>query len=264
MGQNVPIASITTNRTLSIDDDLTGLAQSIRDNGLQVPVLVNYDMVLIDGLRRIEAAKMLGQVTIEVVKVTLYLPALSWLRKAREHGVEARELTPRRIWEIYSVVRPLMNISKSQAMRTKKTLQGVKVGNRQDLVDALGIEKEAYLQVVTQLYRTAEEPTSKRGKIAREAVKILEEGKLTPYMAIDYLRRRTSNTGTGDADEQLQALRVASAALNGIRFGFMKLGTINPDITPEDVKDIVRDFRRFRRTLHQLIHQLDREQESDE
>lgn len=261
MGQYIKISSIVVKRELAPDDDITELAKSINDTGMQIPVLLTHGNQLIDGLRRIEALRMLGQDTVEVVVANTYRPAVSWLRRAREYGVQTRPLTSRRIWELYSMCRPLMNISRSQLMKGTQHGTGIRVGGRGEFCRALGIEKEGYLQAITQVYKMALEPSGK-GTLARELVAAIDNGQMTPYMAVDRLRRYNRLGDITGATEQVQALRTATSALTGIAFGLSKLGPLNPEVTAPDIDEVLNDMRRFRRTLQGVIHQLEKEQDT--
>lgn len=139
---------------------------------------------------------------------------------------------------------------------------GIRVGGRREFIDALSIDKEAYLQAVSYVYKTAQEPTAK-GVLAREMVQAMDAGVLTPYQASTRVRAFDKEQGaiTG-AEEQLASLRTATSALNGIAFGFSNLGAPNKDLPSQDIDDVLRDLRRFRKTLQKLIHQLEKEQDS--
>jgi ParB family chromosome partitioning protein len=70
-------------KTINIDDiviksriredlgDIDALAKSIGEFGLMSPILVNKKLVLLSGLRRIEACKKLGQTQIKALLVNL-------------------------------------------------------------------------------------------------------------------------------------------------------------------------------------------------
>lgn len=262
MAQNVSIGTISTRRTLEPEDDISDLAEHIRDSGLQIPVLVNQNYELIDGLRRIEAVRSLGNTTIDVVPVTLFGPAVTWLERARVHGVHARPLSPRRIWEMYRAVVPLISLSRSQQMRGSSHGRGVHVDGRERFRKATGIESESYFQAVTQLYRMAREDDV-RGDIAREAVELVERGQLSIYMSLDYVRRRVTAPGNIiKADQQLPMFDNIVSTLAGISYSLSQLGPIDQSIPREKLTDIATELRSFRRTLFQLINQLEKEQDS--
>lgn len=261
MGKTAPIEAIATDRTLDPGDDLTKLAESIRSDGLQVPVLVNQEYELIDGLRRLEAVRSLGNADVEVVAVTLLQPAMAWIKRAREHGVEAKPLTPRRIWELYSAVQPIVKATRSHLSRGTRHGRGVNLNARQAFVEATGIDGESRLQVITQTYRTALVDGHK-GELGREALKRMESGEFTPYMAVDYVRRNLSRGEVVATTEQQAILTSVATTLNGVGFGIAQLGTLDPAINAKAYPDIHRDLTKFRRALYQLIRQLEKEQDT--
>jgi len=258
MGQRVPLSSIWTNRALDPDDDISKLAEHINDSGLQVPILVSSDYILIDGLRRLKAVASLDQTTIEVVAVNLFDQAMAWIKRAREHGVEARPLVPRRIAELYAACRPLMNLSRSLKMRGVQYGTGVRVGGRPSFLDAIGLESESYLQAVTQIYRMAERDDDK-GRWARDMLPLVDNETVSPYMALDYVRRRTEKGNVVKLEEQRLVVMNTRAALTGILYSLRQLGPLDPELN-RDTEGLIDDLRRMRRTLHQLINRLTKEQ----
>src|ERR1700690_145444 len=78
---NIPVSKILPNpdqpRTIFDEKKLAGLAQSIKENGLVQPVVVEQvgeEYILVDGERRWRGVKMLGRGTIEAT-----------MRKASNH-----------------------------------------------------------------------------------------------------------------------------------------------------------------------------------
>lgn len=261
MERTVPIDSIVVNRTLEPGDDVTQLAEHIRDSGLQVPLLVNQNYELIDGLRRLEALRSLGFTAVHVVPVTMFLPAATWIERAREHGVLAKPLSPRRIWQLYSACLPLISVSRSHEMRGKKHGRGVSINGRERFLEASGVHSESFLQAVIQTYRLAEEKST-RGELARQAIVLMERGSISPYGAVDYVKRRQEQGAITGAKDQLALLENTVHALSGINFSIRRLGVLDSEITNQQLDPILREFRNFRRILHQLIHSLEKEKDS--
>lgn len=261
MERTVPIASISVNRTLEPGDDVTELADHIRDSGLVIPVLVNQNYELIDGLRRLEALRMLGFTAVHVTPVTLFGPAATWIQRAREHGVLAKPLSPRRVWHLYSMCQPLINVSRSQAQRGTKHGKGAHVNGRERFIEATGIRGESWLQAVVQTYRMTLEQSA-RGELARQAAALVDRGDLSAYGAPEWIKRRYNAGNITEAEDQLALLQNTAHTLNGIAFGFKRLAELHQDVTTEQLTPILKDFRTFRRTLHQLIHTLEKDKDS--
>ncbi len=64
---------VPVKRRQTLDEaKVTGLAEDIIDNGLKIPIQVRRDKeryVLVEGLHRLEAARALGEATIEALVV---------------------------------------------------------------------------------------------------------------------------------------------------------------------------------------------------
>jgi hypothetical protein len=258
LGQELLITDIRINRQLDPDDDLTALAAHISEHGVMIPILVDHEYRLIDGLRRIRAIESLGQTTIDVVAVALHPPAMAWIGRARQHGVEARPLTPRRIWQLYQATRPLIDATRAQVTRGTQHGRGVRFAGREGFLKATGIDSESYLQAVTQIFRTSEED-SRKGQAAREVIDLVDSGGMSPYMALEHVRQRMSIGDIVDAPDQERVLTTVTSTLNGIEYGLSKLGLLSPDFDAAVLKDVMADLTRFRRTLNRLVKQLDKE-----
>lgn len=261
MERTVPISSIVANRTLEPGDDVTELAEHIRVHGLQIPLLVDQNYVLIDGLRRLEALRSLGDTAVHVTPVTMFLPAATHIQRAREHGVLAKPLTPRRIWQLYSACLPLISVSRSHEMKGKRHGRGVSINGRERFLEATGVHSESYLQAVIQTFRLAEEKST-RGELARQAIVLMERGSISAYGAVDYVKQRQEQGAIVGAADQLALLRNTVHALSGINFSLRRLGGLDEAITRQELDPIVRDLRNFRRVLYQLIHLLEKEKDS--
>lgn len=262
MGQRVNLIKIKTDRDLDPGDDISVLTKHINDSGLQVPILVDHNLNLIDGLRRLEAVRSLGHTTIEVNVTSMYPQACMWLKQAREHGTEARPLVPQRIWEIYRQLAPLMNITRSHAQRGRKKGQPPKIGlgGRPALVDALGLPSESPLQAITQVYRAAEEDPTERGDRAREAVVRVNDGSMTIYSAVDHMRMTKGLYGeVVSVHAQRVAFKSLVANLNGLGHGMDQLGQLNPSLTTREIEDWLRSLKTSRRRLATFIHLVEEE-----
>jgi ParB-like nuclease domain len=265
VARTLPIEMIIVDRELEPGDDVSTLAEDIAQSGLQVPILLDGDYVLIDGLRRLEAVRTLGQTEVEVVATSMFPVACEYLTRAREHGVGAKQLTTRRTWQIYQRMRVILQITKSHLItgRPKGATAKSSAGGRPMLAKALGYRSEAPLQAITHVYRYAEEKVaSRRSERAREAVALLEEGSLSVYGAVDYIDRVDGLQGDiTKYQEQKDAIEAAINALRGLMFGLFRLGPLDPKFPVEEAQKLSKDlvnlrgqFYRFVRTFNEEIN----------
>lgn len=262
MGQRLNLSEIITDRVLDPNDDLSPLAKHINDSGLQIPILVTPNNHLVDGLRRLGATRSLGQSTIETQAVSLYPHACAWLKKTREHGVEALPLTPYRIWEIFKALQPLASITKSYVQSGRKRGQRHKfpTGGRPMLADALGLSSESPLQAITQVFRAAEEDPTERGDKAREAAARLREGTTTIYMAAEATRLKPKiNSDLATPTAQRNALRNMTTSLGALGHVMEQFAPLSRALRKEEIEDWLTSLRKSRRKLATFIHQLEEE-----
>lgn len=260
MGRTVTLDSITVDRVLHDGDDIQALAGSIKKVGLKVPILVGPDYELIDGLRRLEALRSLGETEVEVVATSMYPVACDTIDKARVHGVEALPLTGERIWELTTALQPLLQITKSHYARGRPKVQGSRTsaGGRPLLAKALGLRSEAYLQAVTQVHRALSDP--EKGAKAAEALELIDEGKLTYYGAIDFMKKVTGLPGRIiKMSEQQALLGSATASLHGTIKALNQLGPLDKKFPRDEVEGRLSELTLIRTRLGKFIKLLNEE-----
>lgn len=186
MTRRVPISDLVpaNGRTCKLDDQqLTELAASIRDGAMRNPILVFENMngtsfvnelVIIDGLARIEACKMLGLTTIEVLEVSNLDEACAILEKLR-NGVE---LPTQRQFELYQAMHPLMMRRKRNTRR-----EGIKAPlGYEVLIRATGSKTSDHLKNLVVTYNRVL-------RMGKEGAILLAEIQEGPFK-INSLRRR--------------------------------------------------------------------------
>lgn len=260
MAKHVPITSITVDRELEPGDDVSNLARDIRKSGgLSVPVLTDGDLVLIDGLRRLRALESLGYTEVEVVSTSMFPVACEVLTRAREHGVEAAPMTPKRTWQIYQRMSIVLRVTKSHLAtgRPKGTGSKASAGGRPMLAAALGYSSVAPLQAITNVYRKASEGNTK----AKEAVALLESGETTIYGAVDYVNR-TAGGLTGPIvkyPEQKNILDTGIASLRGLLHGLSQLGPLSEEFPGAEKSKYLKELLKLRRDFYRIVKLLDEE-----
>lgn len=258
----VPIEQVLTSRTLAPDDDLTALSKHIQDSGLKVPILVDTEYRLIDGLRRLEAMRRLGFTQVEVTATTLYPVACQSLKRARQHGVEALPLTARRVWQLYNDMIPLLRATKTHYMTGRKKGTGARAsaGGRPMFTDALGLHSESYLQAVTQVFRAAEDPKHALHERALTAVVMLEADPSTPYPALHYMKQKPGlKGGITKYKEQKDLLEGAAAAIRGLMRGLMEMGSLDSKYPTDEARSAVNELARLRTQLNKFLKNVNEE-----
>ena len=259
MAKRVAIDSIITDRVLVPGDDLNDLIASIKETGLEVPPLVTQDFELIDGLRRIEALRQLGETEVVVVPTFLYPRACEQIKQAREHGVAALPLTPHRIWDIYTKMQPLLYVTKAHNQRGKtKMASKPSAGGRELLSKALGFRSDGELQALVYVFRALDDP-AKMGR-ATEAIDRLASGDITYYGASEFVRKTTGFVGDITIlSHQRETLESAVTALNGTVNGLNRLGPLNKKFSKEEAEARRTELILVRQKLTRVIKLLTEE-----
>jgi ParB-like nuclease family protein len=263
MAQLIPISTIVVDRELGEGDDLTPLAKSMQERGQEVPILTDADYVLIDGLRRIHALRMLGATEVLVTATSMYPVACDVLKRARLHGLEAMPLTPRRLYEINSSMKPVLysTINFYKIGRKKGTPAKGTAGGRKLLAESLDIQ-EGVLQATFQVFYAVEQkdPMTEEGKKALEALELLETGQISAYAAVGRLNPSPGLNGKiRKYPDQKDALDAAIASLRGTMRALRELGPMDKKFPKQEAETKYRELIQIRTQFYKFIRTLDEE-----
>lgn len=257
MAETVNVNKIIVTRTLGAeDDDYSKLAEHIQAHGIKIPILVSRQFIILDGLRRLEAAKSVDIQTVPIVIATDFLAVHKELLAARKHGIQAR-FSWQRVWEVFRDTRGLvadeLAISRRIPLKERKNFD-----SRGLLVDAFGLKTVAQLQAISHVYRMAEQDTTPMGDQAREAAKLLTAGEISPYTAESMMRRSPELTGDiVNVSEQRALLRSITDTLSGVSKGFTKLGELDPSITSAELTSLLASLKVSRRQVGRIVRLLE-------
>lgn len=264
MTEEWSIDEIITTRRLAPGDDLSTLSAHIKKNGLKIPILVSRQKVIIDGLRRLEALKLLGETKIPVTVAVDFDTACAEIAKARKHGVDDRT-SWQRTWELYSDTRLLMvaRMTMSRQRSAKDKVASVHAGkgvgaSRPMLSTALGLSSISALQSLTRVYMLAENDDTVLGDRAREILPRLQANEITPYQAYGYAYR--DNPFTGDVtgvEEQRTLLGSVTNTLSGVAKGLDKLGELNPGLQARELNAWLTSLKKSRARIIRFVRQLE-------
>lgn len=250
----VEASEIKINRRPSLD--IKGLTKDIKANGLRVPVLVDQDFVLIDGLRRLEALKALGW-KVPVTVAETYEEAISNLDQAHTEPLT----DARRIWQINQDLGSLLEerthrlrAASQRGIPRSSRFKGRanNVRSREMFEVAL---KNVYVTKVCQVYRAAEAGH----ELAKQLLPLLEDGTYTPNMALNRLGQYDSRKGGNVtvAREQRALLVGAIRSLSGVTKGLEKMG-FPVKIPKEEYENLVKQIKEHRTELSRMLGILER------
>lgn len=264
--QMVPIDSIFTNREIRPGDDTTMLFASIANLGMKQPILVDKDMNLIDGMRRLDVAIALNWDEVPVLISSTLEDSCAAITKTRKHGIAALPVDARRCWEVFIAVHAQM-LERSSRLRQRRT--GLKRNeptpeplprSRSMIGEALGHGGEAFIAASTLLYKaftTNTDPARKEG--LEEIQRKLESGELTLYEArgaLDRLGKADMNGDILTADAQRDALASVLSQLTGTTKGTARIGELNPALNQAEIQLYIKGFEQCRRDLQRFINSL--------
>lgn len=114
MSERILIESVKMDRELRPPEEVDELARAIAAHGQAVSVLLTQDLVLVDGLRRLEALKLLGHQTVEADIATTLEEACANLHEA--HG----GVPPlHRIWRMWEIKQSLDDLIQERAYHAR-------------------------------------------------------------------------------------------------------------------------------------------------
>lgn len=166
------IDSIVVDRQLRPDDNVEDLAKSILDQGLQFPVVIREDRYLVDGLRRLEASRLAGCTTIDVVVARTFEDVTDALAASHADTPLGRKDYPP--WRLNELWRSTIKLPHRHRGGPNEH------PSRMLMKEALHLSSDNLMQSTIYTYRIAEQP-GPMGDVAREAVKLMEAGVINGY-----------------------------------------------------------------------------------
>jgi hypothetical protein len=268
MDQVLDISAITIKRALQPGDDVTALAAHIKKHGQKVPIAVNQNLQLIDGLRRIEALRLIGGDVVSTVICEEFDDVIGELERSRKHGVEWRVPSPKRAWEINEAIGPY---TKKRVLKARHELVGKPQHSKMSvrleparvvISRAIGRNSISYLSESVHLWNLASNPDDPRFDLARELAERVEEGKVKLFG----VRARLDRAEIFDGDvlspaEQRQMLQAFITNLGGVLKAAQRMGPLNPKIPREEIRGYLAEVQALRRQLYIFTRTFEQETE---
>lgn len=264
MATLIRIDSIKVDRELEPGDDVNALAAHIRDSGMKHPVIVDANMKLIDGLRRIEAIKLLGGSTILATLTETLEDTAKALKRTRKHGICALPVSYARAYQIYRAVHEQVE-ERGNRMRTRtkqeREAQPDTVRSRAMIADAIGKGSESHLATMAVLYREFNRTdVSEKQRLALDDLRAkLENDTLSLHEARGRLTKILRPGFDGDTiglTEQRNMIGAALMQINAANKGITRLGEISDEFTPEEVQVYLDGFQQARSDIYRIVSTL--------
>lgn len=235
----MPIDSIVVDRQLRPDDNVEVLAKSILDQGLKFPVLIREDGVLVDGLRRLEASRLAGFTTVQVVIAKTFEDATEAL--AASHADTPKKRLDYPPWRLDQIWRTALKLPHRASWPVNEHPA------RTLMKEALHLSSENILQCTVFTYKMAEKP-GPEGDIAREAVQLMEAGKINGYGGRIRIHEYRRHVSIADATmTKAQANRIITQAVANI------LGTLRGfDLVPKGLEAEAFDLKAIKKLAYEL------------
>ena len=256
MSEEILIELIKTDRKLEPGDDIADLANLISGFGLKVPVLLDPDYNLVDGLRRIEAMKILGETKVPAVVAETYEEAIANVKLAHQ---DRNGVGPKRTRQIELSLEEL-RIKRTARLRAKygrvpihKRGTVPKEPRTRDLfTDAM---RDINASKYGQVYRQAEAGVS----YAQRLVEEMESGEILASTAISRMEEaRKPNGDVRTPTEQRVLLDSAVRTLSGLVKGLDKLA--DPiKLSKAELAVIVKELKIHRTKLASFIRYIEKE-----
>jgi hypothetical protein len=248
----MPIDSIVVDRQLRPNDSVDTLAKSILDQGLTYPVLILANRYLVDGLRRLEASKLAGFTTIDVVIANTFEDAVDALALShRDTPPKRLDYPPWRLNEIWQAVIGLPHRGRVGQNSPSRALMSA----------ALHVSSDNLIQSTVYTYRTAEQP-GPEGDIAREAIRLMEAGIINGYggrMRL-YNYREAGKLAEGDMPKPIgrRVITQAVANLGGITKGLRRVpvGLEAEIFNPDEARALGYELEQARKILVAMAGRL--------
>lgn len=271
MIQVVKVGKLRTNREPSPLDDFTELEASLLNGGLQVPLLVNENMFVVDGVRRLAAIKKLGFKDVICQVTNDFDEAMENLAEGRKSALQVAS-TPSRLYGQYTLISVMgdMRVTrlKAEIPWVGKKAEGnmrraAVIGSyRHEYIKLMGV-KENLLQEALTMYRYLETmgKDNPSRKTFAEAMERWNRGETSQARVHNlYVQLRQTDGGRRNSGvQQNQILTGALSAMEGMWRGLQDTLPLSPDVDREKVSNYIRESRAFASRMRTLANEMERQ-----
>lgn len=240
--------------------DLFDLIQSMKTDGLQVPILVRDDRVLIDGLKRIASAAYLGEKEIPAYVSSTYADSITYLTEQSKDR-EVNSYSSLRIWEIYEALIP--QVVKRRRTRSKIGTSKVTPAEpaRTMLVRALNLSSPNQVQTPVSVFISAQnnEP------MAKEARDLLVAGEITCWEARRLIKESRHPIVPMNPGQRRVIIKNTVETLDALARGLRRVGPLTgEEFEPGEAEELFHIFDAARRGVGTLYRKLQAARKSEE
>ena len=245
--------AIVTDRKLEPGDDCRDLIADIKANGLKHPILVDENLRLLDGLRRLQAFKESDKVP---VVISDNIPDTMAYLKQVEHQAK-----PGRVWRLFSD----LDEQRARYWVTSRRGRGHGRGGinkkhrstdtRYLIADAFGVS-DHWAQAVLFLYgRNAGyyKCPEELKPLVSELVKEMDQGGNVHSARTAYIKaERDLGRRTPGPTQQRSSLRAAASSLAGIVHALRDIDKLHPSITATEATEWAPLFNAARAEIRRI------------
>jgi hypothetical protein len=241
-------------------EGLDDLVKKMKRTGVP-PILTRPDGYILDGVRRVAGAQLLGRDVLEAVVAENMFEAAMELKTRRGD----REYSNGRIVDIIRSLREMQttrreervnaNLIRASGLGPEAAVQGGT--SRVILAEATDLPVGS-IEYIVRLIKLADDGD----EIAAEVISGFEEG-VSVYTSWGNYLRRTGDGWTGDVirrTEQLGLLTSAATNLNAVTYVLQKMG--KPTLNAEEMSAIYRDLYIARAKLSKFMNKLLKESQA--
>lgn len=221
-------------------DGMEELTDSIKRTGIKMPLVVNSLGLVIDGVRRFEAATTLGLKNVPVLVSNNYDEIMTQARLNREHGECFLTKDHYRVHQMYRDTLDIMISRRDQVRRLpnfKRAVHTNLVSSRKMLRLALGMA-DSDIQAAIQFVRLASDPTHPDHKYAQFILARMDEGmrgSSASNMLRDF-RLRDDPRNIISADEQTTIIENALVSMATACEALARMEHLNPKLSMANLR----------------------------
>jgi hypothetical protein len=255
----VKVADIVTLHRKEREPLPEGLPQKV----YSLPVILRGDMVLVDGVRRLQRARDRGQAEITAIVSSDYPTLINALRA--QNGSVGNEPPPRRLWEMYNCVfslgitwsRGLYNggwekLPNGQRQRRAKGSTPPSQGSIRKMFVGAFTYSNTMVGHIANVYRQSD-----GGNVyAVELANAVDRGEISPQAAAHRLYRPYNMTGNiTNEEDQRRLLQRGASGLEAQMSALMKLGW-PIQVGAEELQEFYDSIYATRTKLTEMINGL--------
>ncbi len=268
MAELVDIDDLIVDRPVRLGPSVlqSALEQSIKEVGVQQPLVVKPDWTVIDGVRRLTGARSVGLTQVPVVFTDDFDDVIEVMARTATDGLHAMPADHYRIWYLSRATREMVAIPKSNKYRITPAMKKLSPANRQDAKGvheyrrmlSLALGGAGYSRIVTAVFLMARvfDHTHQDHRNAMRCLEDIEAGKYALTSVVDRMGLHRRAERTPPYEQQRTILDNSMVTLPATLKALGAIQLVDDRFSAEELDQYIKCLVKERANLYRVLNTL--------